>query len=127
MPPALSHSGREFDFHPLTAGGDNNFQQASRRRGPHRQINAIFSARAPSGKVKLVDVQSRASDGIQDETSGKYAGQITVFDKVGQVEDSSKVLPINGSWTTQTDKGIQPRPKATLWDEWWKPSNLITD
>ncbi len=51
----------------------------------------------------MVDAQSRASDGIQDGTSGKYAGQITVFDKIGQVEDSSKVLPINGNWTTQTE------------------------
>jgi len=39
----------------------------------------------------------KASD-HPDGASGKFAGQITVFDKVGQVQDSSNVLAIDGSW-----------------------------
>ena len=39
----------------------------------------------------------KASD-HPDGVSGKFAGQINVFDKVGQVQDSSNVLAIDGSW-----------------------------
>jgi RHS repeat-associated protein len=40
----------------------------------------------------------KASD-HPDGVTGKYAGQIVVFNKLGQVEDSSNVAAINGSWT----------------------------
>ena len=39
----------------------------------------------------------KASD-HPDGVSGKYSGQISVFDKVGQTEDSSNVIAINSAW-----------------------------
>jgi RHS repeat-associated protein len=38
-----------------------------------------------------------------DGVSGKFSGQISVFDKVGQVEDSSNVIEINGTWVPAGD------------------------
>ncbi|HQR33723.1 MAG TPA: RHS repeat-associated core domain-containing protein [Blastocatellia bacterium] len=71
------------------------------------------SQQVDSGKVRykfeIMDGAGRAYKKASDHPDGassKYAGQITVFDKVGQVEDSSNVLAINGSWVpTDEDSG----------------------
>ncbi|MBS1791291.1 MAG: RHS repeat protein [Acidobacteria bacterium] len=63
------------------------------------------SQQVDSGKVRykfeIMDGAGRAYKKASDHpdgASGKFAGQITVFDKVGQVEDSSNVLAIDGYW-----------------------------
>ncbi|MBS1791530.1 MAG: RHS repeat protein [Acidobacteria bacterium] len=63
------------------------------------------SQQVDSGKVRykfeIMDGAGRAYKKASDHpdgASGKFAGQITVFDTVGQVEDSSNVLAIDGSW-----------------------------
>src|SRR5262249_46757360 len=38
-----------------------------------------------------------------DGVAGKYSGQITVFDKVGQSEDTSNVIAITGTWVPTAD------------------------
>ncbi|MDX2040328.1 MAG: RHS repeat-associated core domain-containing protein [Acidobacteriota bacterium] len=63
------------------------------------------SQQVDAGKVRFKFEQmdgagrayKKASD-HPDGASGKFAGQISVFDKVGQVQDSSNVLAIDGSW-----------------------------
>lgn len=60
-------------------------------------------------KFEIMDGAGRAYKKASDHPDGassKYAGQITVFDKVGQTEDSSNVLAIDGNWIpTSEDSG----------------------
>ena len=63
------------------------------------------SQQVDAGKVRFkfeqMDGAGRAykkSSDHPDGVSSKYAGQVSVFDKVGQVQDSSNVLAIDGSW-----------------------------
>lgn len=76
------------------------------------------SQQVESGKVRFKFEQmdgagrayKKASD-HPDGVSGKFAGQVSVFDKVGQVQDSSNVLAIDGSWIASgEDAG-----KSFLW------------
>ena len=73
-------------------------------------LASVSSQQVDAGQVRykfdLMDGAGRAYKKASDHpdgTSEKYTGHITVFDKVGQVQDSSKVLPINGSWATQAE------------------------
>ncbi len=47
----------------------------------------------------------KASD-HPDGVGGKYAGQVYVLDKLGQVEDSSNTVAIDGVWTPTTEGGF---------------------
>jgi len=68
-------------------------------------LAGVTSQQVDSGQVRykfeLADgaghAIKKASD-HPDGVSGKYSGQITVYDNVGQVNDSSNVLAIDGSW-----------------------------
>src|SRR5262249_34712043 len=65
----------------------------------------VASQLAETGKVRFKFDQfdgagrgyRKASD-HPDGVAGKYSGQITVFDKVGQSEDTSNVIAITGTW-----------------------------
>ncbi|MGH9798734.1 MAG: hypothetical protein ACRD82_00060, partial [Blastocatellia bacterium] len=68
-------------------------------------LAGVTSQQVESGKLRykfeIMDGAGRAYKKASDHpdgVSGKYAGQISVFDKVGQTEDSSNVLAIDGSW-----------------------------
>ncbi len=76
-------------------------------------LGGATSQQVDSGQVRykfeLSDGAGRAIKKASDHPdgiAGKYSGQITVYDKVGQVTDSSNVLAVDGSWIpTFEDQG----------------------
>ncbi|MEK7831169.1 MAG: hypothetical protein AAB401_08800, partial [Acidobacteriota bacterium] len=81
-------------------------------------LASVTSQQVDSGKVRykfeLMDGAGRAYKKASDHPDGvsaKYAGQVTVFDVVGQVEDSSNVLAVDGSWIP----GWEDSGKQFLW------------
>ena len=71
----------------------------------------MTSQQVDSGQVRykfeMADGAGRAIKKASDHPDGvasKYSGQITVYDNVGQVTDSSNVLAVSGSWIP-TDNG----------------------
>jgi YD repeat-containing protein len=73
-------------------------------------LATVTSQQVEAGKVRYKFGQYdgagrgyKKSSDHPDGVSGKFAGQISVFDKVGQVEDSSNVIEIGGAWVPAGD------------------------
>jgi len=74
---------------------DNWLAVASSQQVDEGKLRFKFEQMDGAGRAyKKASDHPDGADGV----SGKFAGQISVFDKVGQVQDSSNVLAIDGSW-----------------------------
>src|SRR5262249_30034420 len=68
-------------------------------------LTGVTSQLVETGKVRFKFVQAdgagrnyRNASDHPDGVGGKYSGQVTVFNQVGQTEDTSNVIAITGTW-----------------------------